>query len=86
MVSRTVHREYSDAEILNAADRIFQDKGWFTSRDIYAELVQGKRPKYEDSPLSLRRISIVLRNAGVQTILSKKRGYSRFILPGCEEK
>ena len=86
MVSITAQREYTDAEILKAADIIFQDKGWFTSRDIYAELVQGKRPRNEDSPLSLRRISLTLRRAGAQTILSKKRGYSRFILPECEEK
>lgn len=71
----------TDEDILNAARKIYEQKGWFTSRDIYAELIQGRRPKYEDSPLSLRRISIVLRKAGVQTILSKKKGYTRFTLP-----
>ena len=86
MVSRTVHREYSDAEILKAAGKIFQEKKWFTSRDIYAELVQDRCPKYEERPLTLRRIALVLRRAGAKTIVPLSNGYSRFILPGCEEK
>lgn len=86
MVSRTAHREYSDVEILKAAGKIFLEKKWFTSRDIYAELVQDRCPKYEERPLTLRRIALVLRRAGAKTIVPLSNGYSRFILPGCEEK
>jgi hypothetical protein len=71
----------TDEEILEAARKIYRQKGWFTSRDIYAELVQGRCPKYEDRPLSLRRISVVLQKAGAQTTISKKKGYSQFIIP-----
>ena len=78
------HHVTTDEEILEAARALYELKGWFTSRDIYAELVQERCPKNEDRPLSLRRISLTLRRAGAQTILPLSNGYSRFVLP--EEK
>ena len=76
----------TDEEILNAARTLYEQKGWFTSRDIYTELVQERCPRYEERPLTLRRIALVLRRAGAKTIVPLSNGYSRFILPGCEEK
>lgn len=71
----------TDENILDAARSLCKQKGWCTSRDIYAELVQDRCPRNDDRPLSLRRISLTLRRAGAKTILSLSNGYSRFALP-----
>ena len=82
----TLTQTYSEADILKTAEKIYREKKWFTSRDIYAELVQDRCPRYEERPLTLRRIALVLRRAGAKTIVPLSNGSSRFILPGCEEK
>lgn len=66
-------------DILTAARAVFRRQGWFTCRDVYAELCDKKCPRNTDRPFSLHKISTDVRNAGAVTILRRSNGYTRYI-------
>lgn len=72
---------HTDEEILEAARTLFAQKGWFTTRDIYWELMQDKCPRNDDRPLSLHRINMILRYSGARTISKHSAGYTRYVFP-----